>query len=221
MSFKDLVQAADSGIARLRTRAGAVIAGRSWDDRPSSVVETKGWVRTVMRERGKIVPGTHREGHNVWTNVGREYLALRMSKQEASPSSICYRFDMMGYIGVGTGSQIEDVNVQTLVTPVAYSSGIFLAPLDFPTFPLEPSRTVVRFRRLFLENEITVGALTKLPISEMGLFTDGNPATSNASSPRETALSAAFRQNPLAYKVIEPVMKTNSLEFEVNWEIRH
>lgn len=219
MRLKELVQVADSGIARLRSKAAGVVAGRSWGDEHRPTVEVRGWVKMVMRERGKIVPGTHREGKNVWTNVGKEYLALKMSIASAPSNS--FRTDNVAYIGVGTGSQVEDASVLALITPVAYATGLFLAALDIPpTFPLLPTRTAVQFSRTFAENEITLGVGTTVPISELGLFTDGSPLSSFSPGSRDLTLASAGQQSPNAYKTFEPVDKTDSLELEVNWEIR-
>jgi hypothetical protein len=152
--ISDIVRVMDRGIANLRSRAGEIIGGRKWGD-GDSVVEVQGWVKLLMRERGKIVPGSHREGHNIWTNTGREYLALLMSI--ASAPSTGFRSDKIAYIGVGTGAQVEEAGVLRLITPVAYVTGQFLAPLDVPpTFPLTPTRTTVRYHRIFAEDQITL-----------------------------------------------------------------
>lgn len=222
--FKDIVRVADQGFVRLVDKLGKAIAGSAWSsplDDEKSVVEVKGWVKTFMRQNGKIVPGSHREGHNIWTNTGREYLALLMSI-ETGPST-AFRSDRMAYIGVGTGSTIEDVGVTKLVQPVEYQVGQFLAPLDVPpTFPLTPTRTTVRYNRTFAENEITLSPGTQVNISEMGLFTNGSPTASPAYNPgtRQTGIGTAASQAPNAYKTFEPVGKTDALEFVVAWEIR-
>jgi hypothetical protein len=214
--LQDLVRVADAGITRLRNRAGSIIAGRSWGDE-KSVVEVKGWVKLCMRSRGKIVPGSHREGHNIWTNSGREYLPLLMSMQSALTP---FRTDSIGYLGVGTGSQIESASVLTLAQPVASDAGIFLVALDTPpTFPLAPTRTTVQFHRTFAETEITLAPGTVL-VSEMGLFSNGNPSNNYTPGTRDTSLANASLQNPAAYKAFEPVGKTQALELDVSWQIR-
>lgn len=217
--LKDFVRVADRGIAHLRTRAGAILAGRSWgDDYDSSIVEVKGWVKLVMRERGKIVPGSHREGHNIWTNSGREYLALLMS---LSAPSTPFRTDSICYIGVGIGSQIEAASVLFLASPIVYATGLFLAPLDVPpTFPLTPTRTTVRYHRTFAENEITISPGSSADISELGLFTNGDPASNYDPGSRNVSISVASAQSPAAYKTFEPVGKTDALQLDVSWEIR-
>src|SRR3990172_4320519 len=98
--MKDSVRTADAGSVALRTRTGEIVASRTWQEE-QSVVEVKGWVRALLRERGKLVPGSIRESKNIWTNTGREYLALLMSLQVGSTP---FRQDRMAYIGVGIGS---------------------------------------------------------------------------------------------------------------------
>jgi hypothetical protein len=216
-SARDIVRVLDRGFANLRSRAGEVIAGHSWDD-SKSVVEVQGWVKLLMRERGKIVPGSHREGHNIWTNTGREYLALLMSIQTGPTTG--FRSDRISYLGVGTGAQIEEAGVLSLVTPAAYVTGQFLAPLDVPpTFPLTPTRTTVRYHRIFDENEITIAPGSTVNISEMGLFTNGRQSD-YAVGLRDTTLASASSQSPAAYKSFEPIGKKDSLQLEVSWEIR-
>lgn len=210
--FKDIVHVADRAFTSLRTRAGEVVAGRTFED-SKSVVEVKGWVELCMRERGKIVPGSRREGHNVWTNTGREYLPLLMSFSAAATP---FRDDRMAYIMVGSGSFVEDSGVDRLANPIPFIGSTYLAALDIPpTFPLTPSRTTVRYHRVFAENEITTGAV-QVNISEMGLYTNGNPAN-NYIPPRILTLNI---QAPVAYKSFEPIGKTPALELEVSWEIR-
>lgn len=221
--FKDIVRVADQGFARLRNRVGRSVAERIWftPDDESSVVEVKGWVRACLRNGGKIVPGSLREGHNIWTNTGREYLALVMSIETGPTTG--FRSDRMAYIGVGVGATVEDVGVLNLVTPVEYEVGQFLAPLDVPpTFPLTPTRTTVRYHRSFAEDQITTTPSSQVNISEMGLFTNGSPSALPAYSPgtRSTGIATAGSQAPNAYKTFEPIGKTDSLELEISWEIR-
>lgn len=220
--FKDFVRVADSGFARLRTRAGELIANRVFEEE-KSVIEVKGWVSLCLRERGKIVPGSRRDGHNIWTNTGREYLALLMSIASGSVTAgTPFRNDSVGYIGVGTGAVLEDVNVLNLVAPTAFTASTFLAALEIaPSFPLTPTRTTVRYKRVFLEDEITLSPAT-VEVSEMGLFTNGSPIAipAYAFGTRDVTFANALNQAPVAYKTFEPVPKTNALQLEISWEIR-
>lgn len=220
--FHDIVRVADAGTAYLKNKLGRVLSREGWGDE-KSVVEVNGWVRWALRERGKIVKKG--EGHNVFTNTGREWGAMLFSLQ--LPDGTPYRSDRVAYIGVGTGVQPEDPSVTALVNPIAYSGANFLAYIDVAgtDFPLRPSRTTVRYMRLFTENEITVPGVTSVLISELGLFTNGNQNTfavnPDPSIGRDYRLSAASGQSPLAYKGLgTPVEKTNALEFQVEWELR-
>lgn len=226
MRFNDYISIAQAGFANLRTRAGAVIAGRDLSDE-KSVIEIKGWVSLVCRERGKIVRGTQRSGHNIWTNTGREYVAMLMAIAGNTPDLSYYRSDRMAYIGVGTGSQMETPSVTGLVEPIEYVAGQYLASLDLPDFPLYPTRTTVRFHRIFLENQITLNVGSRVNISEMGLFTNGDPTSNppfqspvDAVPGRSTSIGDAALQSPMAYKTFEPIGKTDAMQLEVSWEIR-
>ena len=219
--FKDQVRVRDAGVVRLLSTDGVERLTREWEsfvEKP--VVEVKGWVTAVLRQNGKIVPGSFRDGHNIWTNTGREFLAMLMSLQLAGTK---FRTDSVAYIGIGTGSQIEDPGVLNLITPAAYTTGLFLAALDIPpTFPLSPSRTTVRFHRTFLESELTLGAGTRVDIAEAGLFTDGSPTASPAYNPgtRDRTIGNALQQAPVAYKSFEPLGKTDAMQLDLSWEIR-
>lgn len=185
-----------------------------------SVVEVKGWVSCLLRERGKIVPGSRREGHNIWTNTGREFLAMLMTYQPNG--STAYRSDRIAYMGVGIGLQTEDASVVGLREPVSYAGSSFLAPVShsLTDFPLRPTRTTVRYSRIFAEDEITYGGVTSRLISELGLFTDGHQ-NSFAQGGRQVEQTSALLQSPAAYKaILEPIEKTTGLEFEIDWEIR-
>jgi len=216
--FKDFVQVVDRGMLSLRTKAGELVAGRSFEEK--SLIEVKGWVTLCLRERGKIVPGSIRDAHNIWTNTGREYLALLMSLADANNT---FRKDAIAYIGVGTGATLEDVNVLSLANPVAFSPSTYLAALDIaPSFPLTPTRTTVRYKRTFTEDEITLAPGT-VNISEIGLFTNGSPTalpTAYAFGTRDVSFANRMAQAPAAYKTFEPVPKTNALQLEIAWEIR-
>ena len=209
--IKDLVHVSDRGSVRVGNEV------REWGEE-KSVVEVEGWVSLCLRERGKYVKGSRREGKNIWTNTGREYLALLMSLMTGPTTA--FRTDSMAYIGVGTGSQLESASVLALVTPIAYTTGQFLAALDVPpTFPLTPTRTTVQYHRIFVEGEITLSPGT-VNISELGLFTNGDPGSSYSPGSRITTIAAAGSQAPNAYKTFEPVGKTNNLQLEVSWQIR-
>lgn len=216
--FKDVIKAFDKGYARLLNKFGVTIDERSWFDDEKSVVEVKGWVKMLLRQNGKIVPGSLREGNNIWTNTGREYLSMLMSIEVVGSPGTPFRQDRIAYIGAGTGSQTVDAGVTGLINPIAYVAGQFLAPVNTPpTFPLSPNRTVVEYRRTFSESEITTSPGT-VNISELGLFTNGRQSDFVAGS-RDTTITNAVSQSPVAYKTFDPLGKKDSTELEIVWQI--
>lgn len=63
-------------------------------------IEVKQNLTLTVRERGKIVD--RREGHNIWLNLGREYLAQLISLVSFNPD-VPLRNDRIKYVGVGIG----------------------------------------------------------------------------------------------------------------------
>jgi hypothetical protein len=185
----------------------------------------EGFLTLVCRERGKIVPGTRREGKNIWTLTGREYLARLMSYSVYGVTDIPARNDRIRYIGFGTGVGLEVSSVAHLVTPTPFNAsggGQFLAELAIPTYPFQTSvssfGTAVRYTREFSESEISIsGSVT---IAEAGLFTDGSPDTGFAPKTRDLSLTAALSQAPAAYKSFDPFKKTQNFVLQASWEVR-
>ena len=195
---------------------GAQIDERAFRDSP---IYADGFVSLVCRERGKLVPNTRRVGHNIWTLTGREHLAQLMSYSSYGPPVVATRTDRMRYIGFGTGSQPEVSSVTRLNTAIAYDgSGGYLAQLSLPTYPLSPTRTSVRYSRTFSEIELSV--LGTVVLTEAGLFTDGDPGSAYVPGTRDLLLVDNLLQAPNAYKVFEPLTKTQNFVLEVSWEVR-
>ena len=180
----------------------------------------QGHLRMEVRERGKLV--TVREGFNIWTLSGREFLTELMSLEALNPSRTPFRNDRIASIGVGTGAQPEISNILSLVQPIAYKPGEFLAPLatpaSFPVTGVDAARTAVQFTREFGRNEISIGPTTVI-ITEAGLFTDGDP-NNDWAVPAPTDYATAASRAPMAYKTIEPVSKTQEFTLRTIWEVR-
>lgn len=184
----------------------------------SSSTSIEGHFSILMRERGKIVPGSIREGNNIWTLTGREYDAQVKSYQSYGPD-VPFRNDRIRYIGFGSGTQPEVSTVTRLVTPISYNAGnLFLAQVGIPTFPLTPSRTTVRYTRIYDLLELSVAGTVTL--QEAGLFTDGGPPTYSPGT-RDLTIANAAAQAPMAYKSFEPLRKTQNFSLEVRWDLRH
>lgn len=189
-------------------------------------VEVEGFFSMVARERGKIVPGTRRQGKNIVTLAGREFYARVGSYSSYTPLTRA-RQDCVRYLGFGIGTTPEVSSVTKLVSPIAYdasSGGLFLAELAIPTYPFQTSGsfgTAVRYTREFAENELSIS--TAVDLTEAGLYTDGSPSSSPTPfSPgtRVRTLAQAAFQAPNNYKTFEVLRKTQNFVLQVAWELR-
>lgn len=189
-------------------------------------VYVEGFVSMVCRERGKIVPGTRREGKNIVTLAGREFYARVASYASYSPLAKA-RLDGVRYVGFGLGTTPEVSSVSKLVSPIAYDlsgGGLFLAELAIPTYPFQTAGTfgtVARYTREFAELELSTSGTVSL--TEAGLYTDGSPTaapTPFAPGTRNLTLAQATFQAPNAYRTFEPLPKTQKFVLQIAWEIR-
>ncbi len=196
------------------------------DDVLPSKVHVEGFFSAVCRERGKIVPGSKREGKNIVTLAGREFYARVGSYSSYSPLTKA-RTDGVRYIGFGTGTTPEVSSVTHLVNPISFDStsgGLFLAELAIPTYPLQTSGsfgTAVRYTREFSEEELSITG--SVDLTEAGLFTDGSPTSTPipfTPGTRDRTTAQALIQAPNAYKSFETLKKTQNFVLQVAWEIR-
>jgi len=179
----------------------------------------RGHFQLEVRERGKLV--TVREGYNIWTLTGREFLAELQALEDTSPRTT-FRDDRIAYIGMGSGAQAEVSNITSLVDPVPYKTGEFLAalsaPATFPTSGSSTTNTTVRYIREFSTGEISLGY--NVVLTEAGLFTDGDPDNDWDTASTPTDFSTAAGRAPMAYKTYEPVTKTTQYLIRVVWDVR-
>lgn len=181
-----------------------------------------GHLSLVMRERGKLVRGSLREGKNIWTLTGREYIVETTTLLSVTPRTK-NREDALRYFGFGSGVQPEVAEVARLLQPLEYKPGGFLAPAQVPvTFPstaTATARTSVRLIREYATNELSMG--TNVVLAEFGCFTDGDPNSVPANQVgRALDLGVAGVQAPCGYKNFEPLTKTTSRTLEVIYELR-
>ena len=167
-----------------------------------------------IRVGGEIIG--QRVGHNVWTNAGREYSAL--VKTYKIDGQIGMRSDRISYVGMGSGTQPETVNVNSIVAPVVFQGNEWLKKIehDFTTFPDPANRFVVRYKTVFASEDFSDNPY----LTECGLFTDGHQNSKIAGN-RVTVLAEAPLQTPIAYHTFQPIPKTSSMELEIIWELRH
>jgi len=214
--LKDIVRVRD----RLRLR---VVGGPGGGDDTVSPIKDGPSIegRLTLRLKdpdGRVVE--ERDGNNIWTLTGREYLAELVALALQNPSRTPMRDDRILYIGLGNGNQSEVAEVSGLVSPIEFRVGEFLAQFQVPpTYTADADgtpRTSVQFIREYASNEISLGA--NAVISEAGLFTDGDPNADNA-IPCPTDFATSASRSPLAYKSFDPLVKVEGYGLEAVWEV--
>jgi hypothetical protein len=178
-------------------------------------------VRALCAETGDVLE--EREGHNVWTATGREYSALL--KTLKADGETPFREDRVAYVGLGSGTQPEVVDVTQVVEPIdlaGNSTGQWLKPLNHArtSFPDSGSRLAVRYVIRYTRSDLVGDDGTPVYISECGLFTNGNALTFTSGQRDVTTANAAL-QAPIAYHTFAPIPKTSNIEIELIWELRH
>jgi hypothetical protein len=175
-------------------------------------------IRTIDLITGETLH--ERLGHNVWTNTGREYSAgVKTYQENRTP----LRNDRICYVGLGSGTQPETVNVQRLVTPIQFSAGKFLNEINHARTSFQSVsgvRTAVRYSCIFERQHINIGGENTVLISECGLFTDGDLLTF-AVGGRSTMIGESLSQSPIAYHSFDPIPKTPNVQLDIIWELRH
>jgi hypothetical protein len=197
-------------------------------------IEVRANVEIIARERGKIVD--RRDEHNIFVNLGREYLADRVHNTSSE------WIKWMG-LGIGSDEQTIDIAATYPTLDAAYpGQNIFsdsdptLTVLERPvklqngtsnywileTTLSQPIATTAKFVYTFTETDVNLtGTYPVVPISEAGLYLDGQTQTDNpytgGSSPDWIGPN---RQTVVAYNGFAPISKTPSISVEVRWELR-
>lgn len=172
-------------------------------------------IQLIHAKTGKVVHEV--QDNNVFTDVGRNYLAalvsyhlLTESPGVEEPTTSKRRADGIRYMMVGKGTQNETNAVAQLNDPVAFNlSGHYLAQVVAPN-ELPGTGISAVFQRIFGANEISMPAAVN--VSEVGLFFSGPTGA-------PLALGDSFAA-PIAYKTFPAIPKTSTFLFSVRWEIK-
>lgn len=191
------------------------------EDLRDIAVEANMWA--CLREGGKIVPGSKREGHNVFTVTGRNLLSKLIAWETIAAADIPYTNRRVRWIGVGIGSFLEVTTVASLAQPQKATPTNYIVPLQTVEFP---SPTSVRFIKEFGTGEITVAG-APVNVTEAGLFADVSPGNAGGvedighTAPTDTTRDPTIGTNPpVAYKSFEGLTKTVDFTLEFRWEFR-
>jgi hypothetical protein len=181
-----------------------------------------------LRHNGKLVRGSRRLGHNIFTVTGRNFLAKLVSWHTVGAADVPYTQRRVRWIGLGTGTQLEAPTVTSLNHATLATAANYLVPIQAVEFPTSSS---VRFIKEFSLTEITLSS-TLVSITEAGLFADVSPAQPGnpndgyddvAHDPGivDTVLNPASATNPpVAYKAFEGIAKTVDFTLEIRWDFR-
>jgi hypothetical protein len=197
-------------------------------------IEVKQNLVITARERGKIV--ARREGHNIFLNLGREWIANLIGYQTLNPD-VPQETNRIRYIGLGIGGTRQiapavanaapitpdyagtnnqtdtDPTVTTLERPVRLSGGTGTPQAgdewvgEIQAPPDHPLASQSVFTRVFTQIEISYAPYITVPLCEAGLYTA-------AADPE------FYLNNPVAYDTFDTISKTSAVELEVEWTIR-
>lgn len=199
-------------------------------------IEVKQNLHLVVRERGKIV--TRRDGHNIWLNLGREYLASLIAYSSYTPLTT-ERDDRIRYMGLGIGGNRQlmvsyanavpygvsypgantqtdqDPTVTVLERPVRISGGALTYPGAGGDVWLgqvqAPATHPIASQVTFsrIFTETEVSYGTFLSVPLSEIMLFTNSSNPNT-----------YNNAGVAYDTFDTISKTSAFELEVDWTIR-
>ena len=202
----------------------------------AATVEVRNNLRLIVRERGKIV--ARREGHNIWLNLGREYLASLIAYTSFSPLTP-ERNDRIQYMGVGIGGTrqlaLTTANAAPLVT--AYPGTNAQTDIDATVTALERPVRISGSSTPYpgsggdlwlgqVTAPATHSTATEVTFSRLFGSTDVSYSPFLTVPLSEIALYTAaaspgvYNNTAVAYDTFDTLSKTNAFSLEVAWTVR-
>lgn len=179
--------------------------------------------RAFLIERGKKVAGSFREGHNVFTTTGRNWLSRLVAWSAIGGTDVPFTERRVRWIGVGSGSQLESANVTSLLQPLLISPTNYLRPINSVEFP---SSTSVEFITELGAEEVNISGLL-VNVTEAALYADVLPVNAGtedaAANPGvvDSTLDPGVGTNPpISYIAFEGIPKNSDLVLRIEWEYR-
>ena len=202
----------------------------------AATIQVRSNLHLVARERGKIV--ARRDGHNIWVNLGREYLASLICYSSFGPLT-AERNDRIRYMGLGIGGTRELALGVANAPPLSVSYPGANAQTD-----TDPTITILeRPVRLTGSADPYPGQGADVWLGQVQAPATHNTATSSMFKRLFTNLEVSynpfltvplaevglythaanvnvFNNTLVAYDTFDTLSKTNAFELEVDWEIR-
>ena len=188
-------------------------------------VESNFWAALVLPKTRRVVKSSIREGHNVFTTVGRDWLSRLVVWNVIGSPDQPVTSRRLRWMGVGTGTQLEVEGVTSLVAPVLVDqSGHYIAALQTYDFPATGR---VRVYKEFSTGEISTPGNPVVAVTEAGLFVDVFPVSTlggsddSAIGGENTTLNRSTQFNaPVAYHTFNAINKTADFNLLIRWELR-
>lgn len=204
-------------------------------------IEVKSNLVLTVRDRGKIV--TRRRGHNIWLNLGREYLAQLICYSSFSPLTT-ERDDRVRYMGVGIGGNRQIAPAVANASPLGGGTPPNAYAGTNTQSDTDPTVTV-------LERPVRIsGGTDPYPgiVGDVWLGQVQAPAAHPTATQTEfrrvftsteisygiylsvplseialftgAASTGVYNNTAIAYDTFDTISKTNAFELEVAWTIR-
>lgn len=201
-----------------------------------STIEVKQNVKLTLRERGKIV--ARREGHNIFVDLGREWLSELIAYASYSPD-VTIRDDRVKYMGVGIGGtrqlQASVANSPPISPP--YSGTNIQEDTDVTVTTLErPVRLSGSFANYpGVVGDIWIGVLasadpntvpTQVTFKRIFSQTEISYGPFVSVPMSEVGLFTAaadpgnYQNTLIAYDTFDTLSKTTAFDLEVEWTIK-
>lgn len=207
--------------------------------RIKETVRVRNNLKIIARERGKIM--AIRDGHNIWLDLGREYLASLIAYTSYGPDT-AERNDRIKYMGFGIGGtrQVAPGVANAAPLVVAYPGSNAQTDLD-PTVttlerPVRISGSTTSPSSPYSVSDTWLGTIQAPPIhvtpsqvTFRRLFSQSEISYSTFSTvPLSevmlfTAAAAPTGQpfnTGVAYDTFDSISKTGAFDFEVEWTVR-
>lgn len=205
----------------------------------TATVQVKSNLRLTCRERGKIV--ARREGHNIWLDLGREYLAQLISLLSFGPD-VPERNDRIKYMGLGIGGTRQNAPSVANSPPmsVAYPGTNAQTDTD-PTVtqlerPVRITGTITGPTDPYSPSDVWLGTIqapnihtSSTQVTFRRLFTQVEVSYSSLTvvplSEIMLFTSAAVpvgapHNKGVAYDTFDTLSKTGAIELETDWTVR-
>lgn len=250
-TFKEDIRVQDRVRLRTRRPGGGGGDSRSGGGggAPPIQMESNVFLKMIDPETDKVVE--ERESHNIFVNYGRDWIAHLTALATTGPDTFERedRIRYMA-VGIGGQSQLIDYTtlhgtypgyaqdwggVGGATPPLQTDTDPTVVGLEWPVLvnnlgeyyddisapATYPDTGVVRFTSVFGVGEVSFGAYTSVPLSEIGLFTQGiDTLPAGTQTPPILYGALPVTKYMVAYNTFDTLSKTSAFVLQVDWELR-